>query len=200
MRMLLASPIGATRRVLENWMVPLGHKVLTAENYDSATRQLLANPALEMVITEWLLGGNTAYDLLMKAKQVTRVSDVAEVTSGVRFVVMVTPGWENARLHHQMDALKALDQVALVDKPINRDTILRAISKCSPSQSMTATPAATPAAVPSEISVASPVGTPIRGELPLQPAFAETKKALSSLVQLHAEAQQHLSHLSSLLE
>ncbi len=196
MRMLLASPIGATRRVLENWMVPLGHKVLTAENYDSATRQLLANPALEMVITEWLLGGNTAYDLLMKAKQVTRVSDVAEITSGVRFVVMVTPGWENSRLHHQMDALKALDQVALVDKPINRDTILRAIAKCSPAQNWVAASAASP----SEVSIPNPVGTPIRGEQPLQPAFAETKKALSSLVQLHAEAQQHLSHLSSLLE
>jgi len=197
--MLLASPIGATRRVLENWMVPHGHKVLTADTYDSASRQLLANPTLELIITEWLLGGNTAYDLLRKARQVTRVSDVAEVSNTVQFVVMVTPGWENARLNHQMDALKAFDQVVIVDKPINRDAIFRAMRKCYPTNEKSAGPTVVASAAPPEADL-SGTGTGTKDAPSNQGLQGAAKETVGALLRLQAEVQQNLDQLNTLIE
>lgn len=197
-RMLLASPIGATRRVLENWMVSQGHKVLTADSFDSASRQVLANPTLEMVITEWLLGGNTAYDLLRKARQVTRVSDAAEISCVVHFVVMLTPGWENSRLSYQMDALKALDQVAIVDKPINRAVIMRAIQECYTDPVKPAAVVAnsvTPGMLASK-SAATKVGCGSPMTVPLSGA----KETIDALVQLHSAAQLKLNQLNTLIQ
>lgn len=199
MRMLLASPIGATRRVLENWMIPHGHKVLTADSYDSASRQLHANPTLEMIITEWLLGGNTAYDLLRKARQVTHLSDVAEVSNTVHFVVMVTPGWENTRLNHQMNALKALDQVAIVDKPINRDAIFRAMQKCYPTNQRPAEATALASAAPSGVNLIR-TGIVSNNGPSNQAREGAAKETVGALLRLQAEVQQNLDQLNTLIE
>jgi DNA-binding NtrC family response regulator len=199
MRVLIVSPIGVTRRVLENWLTPLGHKVLSADTFDSASRLLSSNPGIELVITEWLLGGQNAFDILKKTQQITHVSDAAETSSTIKLIVMTTPGWENARLVFQMDALKASDSVVFIEKPINRELVLGTYAKMFPSATENR-----PAPVGmAKLSTVSPTGSPTpsiesrEAELLRQTVNAQ-KETLEFLAKLHADAQERLQpHLDA---
>lgn len=197
MRILIASPIGATRRVLENWLTPLGHKLLCAETFDSLSRQLSANPSIELIITEWQLGGQTALDVLKKTQQITHISDSAETTNQIKLLVMTTPDCANARQSFQMDALKASDQVTFVEKPINRDTILKLLVRLVPE----------PPRINSGPVTVQPQMASVAKESSQTAENAETKllratvtaqqEALQFLAKLHTAAQQKLQeHVS----
>ncbi|HET6424837.1 MAG TPA: hypothetical protein VFG20_14200 [Planctomycetaceae bacterium] len=201
MRVLIVSPIGVTRRVLENWLTPLGHKILSAESFDSASRLLTTNPGIELVITEWLLGGQTAFDILKKTQQITHVSDAAETSSSVKLIVMMTPGWENSRLLFQMDALKASDSVVFIEKPINREMVLSTYAKIfSPAAAPRPAPVALvkPPTVNPQAITPQPVAPPaapatVDAETEiLRATIAAQKETLEFLAKLHAEAQQRL--------
>ncbi len=195
MRILVISPIGVTRRVLENWLSPLGHKILSAEEFESATRQLTANPGIELVITEWLLGGQTAFDVFMKTKQITHVSDAAETSTRIHMIVIVTPGLMNSRIQSQMDVLRAADQVAFVEKPINREMIHQVLQKIFPPPAPK-----TPAATPNPASASEPPIMAEAGSAPtadpetnlLRQLVSTQQETLDYLAKLHADAQTKL--------
>ncbi|MDX1966199.1 MAG: hypothetical protein SFV23_03410 [Planctomycetaceae bacterium] len=120
MRIVVVSPIGGTRRSLEIWLSETGHKVLVAESFERAIGLLTENPDSDVVISEWLLCGHTAYDLLKHAKRVTRITDAEELTQQIQLVIVTTPGVQSPRLTDQLDAVTSLSNVAVLEKPISR--------------------------------------------------------------------------------
>ncbi|OYW12018.1 MAG: hypothetical protein B7Z55_18685, partial [Planctomycetales bacterium 12-60-4] len=98
------------------------------ESFDRALRLLSSNPDTETVVSEWLLGEHTAYDLFKRAGRVTRVTDSEEVSKGINFLILIAPGTHNAKLTDQLDALKTLDQVVMLEKPIARSSLARSLA------------------------------------------------------------------------
>ena len=102
-----------------------------AETFDSAVSTLGSNAGIDLVVSDWELSMHSAYDLYLKAGQFTRVADAEEVQHCISFLILVIPGVKSTRHREQMEVLRSIPHIRLLDKPLNRhqlQTELRSLS------------------------------------------------------------------------
>lgn len=196
MRILVASPIGSTRRQFENWLGERGHKVLAADTFERCVKLLGSNSDIELVISEWELGAYTSYDVYLKAGQVTRITDADEVQQSLRFIILITPGMRSNRHIEQLEVLRSLPQFTILEKPINRALFFASLDSASAAES-----AVTVAPQPTEPEAALHVDEPSEIQLAALPAHlgASACEILDSLHEVLSAAQQNHDRLRQLL-
>ncbi len=200
MRILVVTPIGCMRRSLENWMGEFGHKAYSAETLERAVELLEANPGVDVVITEWLLGEHTAYDLFKRANRLTRMADHEGQTAPLNFLILLTPVAQNPRLKDQLDTLRNLDHVVVLEKPIRRSMVQDRLLELATVRAESTMSARPNYASPPAQRLADQVGCEVQQTSPL-PAETDAllQSLLSSVETLLVDIQRHQTSLRAMI-
>ncbi|MFO1022796.1 MAG: hypothetical protein U0903_19190 [Planctomycetales bacterium] len=134
MRILVISNLGLIRQTVEQSLHGEGHTIQTAESVPQAVDILRMQVNMDVIICEWAIRDQTAFDLYQQYRQMDRLSDHGEAPFP-QFLVFETPGRMLTRTTAPVkrdvkaESLIALGCAEFIDKPIDRPFLKERIRK-----------------------------------------------------------------------
>jgi len=188
MRVLVISNLGLVRHTIEQTLQLDAHTVTTVEGYQQALDVLRRDPTIDLIVTDWLLKGATAFDLYQAFRQIDRVSDQGTAPEPY-FLITVTPDRGSSgpitRLDGNAESMIAIGCAGILTKPIDKDELrIRAQAVAQNRR-------------PHRPSKTAPTPQPLTGQSSDEVRLAEIYQQLESLLE---QIQTHESSARDLLE